>query len=491
MDQSSLSKMLRPTKSLSFLCRIVCALGCVFAAESAVAAQFTPGNIAVVRVGGDALHHDGVASLTSATAPVFIDEFALDGTYVQTLALPTVPSGLNFPLTLGGSTNSEGQLHLSTDGHFLALTGYDIGTDAPAPSGFQSVTVPRTVAVVAFDGTIDTTTALTDITNSNNARAAFTTNASSVWLAGADATTGGIRYIGTLGGSTSVDLTGTALKNCRDVAVFGLQLYFAQDKKMNGSIVESLGTGLPNAGTQLAGEFPGSALNPAANSATAGFFFARLGSGPTYRGYDTLYVTDGASTATDATPGISKYSFDGLNWGDSGTIGSINDAYQGLTGKVDGGVVTLYATQPGGVYSVVDPTGFNGVLSATPVLLAKAPKHTAVRGIAFVPVSPTSHTAPVIAAFGPDLSYQVTATSPTVPVETSASIFSNAPNFLNGSLTVFFSANGQPEDQLGITNSGQIAVTGSQVSYSGAAIGTFTGGERFAPDRDIQLDERH
>src|SRR5205085_9415043 len=139
--------------------------------------------------------------------------------YVQTIAVPTADSGANHALTVGGSTNSEGQLHLSTDRHFLTLTGYDTVVDTPAPSTVPSTTIPRTVGVIAFDGTINTTTALVDFANGNNARAAASTDGSSVWLAGADGFSGGIRYIGGLGVSTSTDLSGTSFKNCRDVAI--------------------------------------------------------------------------------------------------------------------------------------------------------------------------------------------------------------------------------------------------------------------------------
>ena len=53
-------------------------------------------------------------------------------------------------------------------------------------------------------------------------------------------------------------------------------------------------------------------------------------------------------------------------------------------------------------------------------------------------------------------------------------------NFGAGSLTVDFSANGQPEDRLGIRNEGvdpgQIGVSGVGVTYGGLGIGTFSGG---------------
>jgi hypothetical protein len=76
-----------------------------------------------------------------------------------------------------------------------------------------------------------------------------------------------------------------------------------------------------------------------------------------------------------------------------GTAGSSADSYRGLTGSVSGGTVTLYATRKGGntstgggeLVSIVDSSGYSGVLSATPSLLASAAANTAFRGVAFAP----------------------------------------------------------------------------------------------------------
>ena len=58
-------------------------------------------------------------------------------------------------------------------------------------------------------------------------------------------------------------------------------------------------------------------------------------------------------------------------------------------------------------------------------------------------------------------------------------------DFDTGTLTADFSAGGQPEDRLEIRNQGtgpgQIGVSGSNVTYAGSTIGTFTGGTGTAP----------
>ena len=63
------------------------------------AAPFTPGNLAVLRVG------DGAAALTSAGTAVFIDEYTTTGSLVQSLAIPANGSP---QLVVSGTASSEG-----------------------------------------------------------------------------------------------------------------------------------------------------------------------------------------------------------------------------------------------------------------------------------------------------------------------------------------------------------------------------------------------
>ncbi|NET89321.1 MAG: DUF4101 domain-containing protein [Kamptonema sp. SIO1D9] len=56
-----------------------------------------------------------------------------------------------------------------------------------------------------------------------------------------------------------------------------------------------------------------------------------------------------------------------------------------------------------------------------------------------------------------------------------------SPNFDRGSLTVKFSANGTPSDRLGIVESGEIGIEGTDVTYEGVPIGRFSGGEGVEP----------
>jgi hypothetical protein len=101
---------------------------------------------------------------------------------------------------------------------------------------------------------------------------------------------------------------------------------------------------------------------------------------------DVLYLADDAA-------GVTKYSRIGSSWVAQGVLGSPGDAYRGLTGVVSSVGVTLFATRKGGsgatgggeLVSFVDSSGFRGVPSAVPVLLATAATNTAFRGVARAP----------------------------------------------------------------------------------------------------------
>jgi hypothetical protein len=119
-----------------------------------------------------------------------------------------------------------------------------------------------------------------------------------------------------------------------------------------------------------------------------GFFFADLDG---ISGVDTLYVAD--DTTTGIPGGIAKYSLVAGAWISNGAAGVAADSYRGLTGKVSGSTVTLFATRKGGsgasgggeLVTLVDSTGYNGGLIGSPFLLVTAAANTAFRGVALAP----------------------------------------------------------------------------------------------------------
>lgn len=350
------------------------------------AAPFTSGNVVVYRVG------DGSTGLVNTGSPVFIDEYTPSGTLVQSIPLPTTVSGANKRLIASGTAGSEGLISRSGDGNYLLATGYDAPMPTTSLTGTASTAVNRVVARIAGNGTVDTTTALTDAATANNIRGAFSTNGTDIWTTGG---AGGVRYT-TFGGTTSVQLS-TTQANIRGVVVIGSQLYVTSGSGTNTNRgVNAVGTGTPTTSGQTITRLTG--LTDTNCPSTYGFFFADLDAG--VAGVDTLYVAD------DGAGALTKFSLVGATWTANGTVGADTDDYRGLTGVVNVGVVTLYATRKGGgaaagggeLVTLSDSSGYNAAFTGTPTLLATAAANTAFRGVAFAPAAPVSTPTVTIAA---------------------------------------------------------------------------------------------
>ncbi len=355
----------------------------VLSAPLATAQNFVAGNVVVYRVG------DGTTGLINTGNPVFLDEYTPTGTLVRSVPLPTTASGPQRQCIASGTATSEGFITRSADGQFLIATCYgrDLGGSGSIP-GTPSIDVPRVIARIAVDASVDTSTALSDAHGGNNVRSAASLDGNAFWSVGGSS---GVRY-STLGATTSsqVSATGTgALTNIRQIAVYGGQLYVST---ASGTAVRlgEVGSGTPTTSGQPITALPGIPITNA--SPYAYVFFDLDGSVP---GVDTVYVAD--DSATSPAPAISKFSLVGGTWIQNGSVGSAGDSYRGLAGSVSAGTVTLWSTRKGGssatgggeLVSISDSSGYNGTLSGTPVLLATAGTNTAFRGVALAPVSPS------------------------------------------------------------------------------------------------------
>ena len=114
---------------------------------------------------------------------------------------------------------------------------------------------------------------------------------------------------------------------------------------------------------------------------TATALVAATGSDPysfVFTDANTLYVAD--------PTGIKKYWFNGTAWTPEGSA-TAPGQLAGLTGRVEGPVVQLYATDLAGtkVYAFTDSAASNATIlgSFTPILTA--PANTVLRGVAFAP----------------------------------------------------------------------------------------------------------
>jgi hypothetical protein len=377
--------------------------------STATAGPFTSGHIVVYRVG------DGLNPLVNTGNPVFLDEYTTSGTLVQSVPLPTVASGAQKQLIASGSAKSEGMLTRSADGQYLLLTGYatDLGGSNKL-SGTAAAVVPRTVGRVRFNGSVDTSTALTDFADLNNPRSAASTDGTSLWVGGA---AGGVRYA-TLGSTTSTKLS-TDEADTAQVGIFGGQLY-ASSQDTNNIRLGTVGSGTPTAAGQSITNLPGFATTTGNPDA---FFFADLS--VAVPGLDTLYVAD------DTAGQIQKHSLVGGNWTSNGAIAATNA--HGLTAVVSGTTVSLYATgttgSDGTLYAFTDSSGYNGAVSGTATTLLTAPVNVAFHGVALAPVvaPPTATPTPSITPGGPTLTPTRTPTQ--TPIRTSTPTATASPTW--------------------------------------------------------------
>jgi beta-lactamase superfamily II metal-dependent hydrolase/DNA/RNA endonuclease YhcR with UshA esterase domain len=348
---------------------IVAAVLLLSTASIAGAAAFTPGNIVVYRVG------DGAAALTSNATAMFLDEYTTSGTLVQSIALPTAVSGGNKRLTNSGTATSEGLMTRSVDGRYLVTAGYDAATGTASITSSAPGTINRVIGRVANDGTIDTTTALTDPTG--NPRGATSSNGTQLWIT---SSSNGVRSA-TLGGTTSTQLS-TTVTNLRSVNIFGGQLYVSAQ---SGAFrLATVGTGTPTTSGQTITNLPGFAT--AAGSPYQYAFFDLSNS---VAGVDTVYVADDGGAGGGTANTITKYSLVSGSWTANGSITATG--VRGLTGTNSGGTVKLYAASGSTLWSITDTAGYNVAPSTTtPTSVATAGTNTAFRGVAFVAqASPT------------------------------------------------------------------------------------------------------
>lgn len=330
--------------------------GVALATAAALASPITPGNLVVVRIGGT----------TGAAAPGFLDEYTTGGSLIQTLNLPTADGpGGNQTFTMTGTSNAgaqEGYLSLSTNGQYLTLAGNDlaVGTTV-ATSGHD-----RVVARVDMSGTIDTTTRFNH-GSGWNARSAVM-HGDDLWVSGS-ANNRAMSYL-TFGATSATIITGT-FNGPRVAKIYNGQLYLSADANTNSPQgVFQVGSGLPTTTGQTPALLPGF---PSVNTELDiwDFWFADP---------STLYFADGRTIANGG--GLQKWTFDGASWSRQYTLsGGLGNGLLGLTGVVDGGVATLYATTADN--RVVSVTDAGAGSSFTTLVTGEA--GSVFRGIVLIP----------------------------------------------------------------------------------------------------------
>lgn len=356
-------------------CAVASGMGTVAAADVTsvlVACRSPGGSVLVARVG------DGTALLSSASAPVFLEERNVaDGALLRTIALPTAIAGPNAPFTLAGSAISEGGLSLSGDGHYVALAGYAAVPATAAVAASTSATINRVVARVDAAGNVDTSTHLNAAFSGASLRAASTTDGSGFWLTGS---ANGVQYAA-LGAGASTQIAATPASS-RHTHVFGGQLYTTSASGTTFGVL-AIGNGTPTTAGQTATLLPGFPTTTGPQP----YSFAVLDRSVGVAGADTIYVAQDATPGTNAL-NVQKWTFDGATWTLQATFvpafAGASVGARGLAAFVVGANVRVVATTSETTSRLV--TFVDDGTSTPPVTtIATASINTAYRGVAFAP----------------------------------------------------------------------------------------------------------
>jgi hypothetical protein len=454
-------------------------------AQAGTISSFTTGDL-VISVYGDG---DGSGTYAdNAAAPITLQEVTTTGAVVGQLVLPqttTTTGGVtNFAISGEYGSSSEGLLQRSANGQYLTIAGYGvnastfnanpqnygggtkscIGNANPcfplgqtssvpgfaASAGAQAVgvtstiTVPRVIALIGGNGSVDTSTALNNVFNENNPRSVVTVDGSSFYISGqgassSDKTTQGLFYA-TRGATTATPIDTSF--DTRTVEIQNNQLFLSADSTEGSGVHENISsygtpgslpttastaTVLPNlqskytftSVSQLNSIDQGIEGNPALSKnkiylSPESYFFANA---------TTLYVADSGNPKGDnngaagvaqglSNGGLQKWSLVGGQWildytlsagldlvpdttpCGANQVGCGTTGLIGLTGEVIGGTVELFATNS--TLGDEDQTflyGIDDTLASTTlpsgetfVTLDTAAPDTNIRGVSFAPV---------------------------------------------------------------------------------------------------------
>lgn len=380
---------------------------------------FTTGNIVTLRVG-----EVGGDVLTTGSAPVFIDEYTTNGVFVQSVPLPFKTNGSNKKFSVNGMSTTEGFLNLSPDGQYLTFGGYDAIPGVASISTTSSAAYNRVVARVTQNGTINTSTTITDGFSAGSIRSAATVDGSAFWTGGAG-TGGGTRYV-TLGGTTST-LVSAAPTNTRGTAIYNSQLYTSSQSGTNIGI-STVGSGLPTTAGSTTTILSGTATNVDLTN-PQGFVFGDIDGNGTP---EVLYVADG-------NLGIVKFSNNGGVWTKRGSLPNpTGRASAGLGLQMSGTDRVLFiclgtSSSPANeIYKFTDssPAESNITSSGTdvitacgaPIITSTAPTTMLFKGVSFAPVNvPT-----------PTIQHTFTTPASTVAQGTSEAIYAVELNITDG-----------------------------------------------------------
>ena len=344
---------------LSFL-QVLGVFTALFSFGRADAAPFTPGNLAVLRVGtGAALNNAGTA--------VFIDEYTPAGVLVQSIAVP--PAGVP-QLVLSGTATAEGALMRSPNGSYLCFGGYDAPAGTAAIAASTGTTAPREVATMDVNGVFAVNGSSTTVFSAQNIRNGVTDGVNNFWASGGAAPVGTYYY-----GTTAPAVT---IQN--SVVVTRTQ------NIQNGNLYVTTSSGA----TPGIYGFPGTPTVPTAPTSFISTAGTGIGTPSPY-----AFAIDSSATiayiADDRTApnggGIQRWNRAGVVWSLAYTLGTGGGSANGTRGlAVDwsGAAPVIYATTTESSNNrLIRVTDTGAASVATPLTNVGAGK--VFRGVAFAP----------------------------------------------------------------------------------------------------------
>jgi autotransporter passenger strand-loop-strand repeat protein len=398
--------------------------------------SYTAGDLVLSIYGNGA--GTGVVTLDQA-APITLEEITQAGVIVSDQVLPQVTTVVNgtteYAISGEYQSASEGLLTLAANGQSIVIMGYGVTATAFDASNAATVygttalgqtssllggpytAVARVVADISFNGSIDTSTAIYGIDNTNNPRSVATVNGTTFYLSGQGNGNDGTQgvFVANDGANSATAIYNTKT-DTRDAEIINGQLYVSVDSKLNGGgNIFNFGSALPTGATTptvLAGigtsivltaaqanVVNGAAVGTSVNLSPEQFFMANA---------TTMYVADGGvpKEGGPGDGGLQKWSLVSGTWvldytlstglnmiantGTTGTTGLV-----GLAGTVEGGNVVLYATNetvaetdPSYLYAITDALAATALpTSESFTLLETAAPGTLIRGVTFAPTA--------------------------------------------------------------------------------------------------------
>jgi autotransporter passenger strand-loop-strand repeat protein len=486
--------------------------------------SFTAGDI-VISVVGDG---DGSGTYTdNQAAPIVLEEIdPTTGEIVGEMVLPqttTTDDGTTeYAISGEYGSSSEGILQLSSDGQSLVIGGYGVNADtyneggadeygnaalaqSTSVEGGTYTAVPRVVADISYNGTVDTSTALYNVYNANNIRSVATVDGSTFYISGqgvaGDDTQGVFEAADGASSATTIDSS----TDTRDVEIINNTLYVSQNSTQDGGTanIESFG-GLPTTATTptvLSGINESVVLQAGqGNTVNAGAVGTTVDLSPEqyfYANATTLYVADSGSpkAGTVGDGGLQKWTLntttgvwqldytlsDGLNLVDNSSVSSDTSGTTGLiglTGTLNAdGTVTFYATNSTigdtdqtYLYTITDTVDATTAPSnETFTTVATASSDTNIRGVAEAPYAPTDITisAGQTTSAGLNVTTGSTLTVLSGGIASAVMILSGGMAYISGSDSASYVVDGGNEMIYGAATGDQIY--GTQVVSGGAS----------------------